>query len=121
MGCCILAAMIVGQIFEFWRRFKGLFGFASELYPDPYAEPEPVVFYERLRSLMRKPALRVGFVLLLVTEAVLASSWLLTEHEEHLQMAGAYVKSLIGYNEAAVVICSVKNPSVVPQVSAAQQ
>lgn len=108
MGCCILAAMIVGQIIESWRRIKQVFGIATELYPDPYDSPPPVVFYDRLRGLLRKPALRVGLSLLLVSEASVAGWWLMTEHEAHLREVAGYMTSFFVQEQAPTDICSVR-------------
>lgn len=86
MGCCVLAVMIVGQMLEFWRRFKAFFGISSELYPDPYAEPVAVhAPSERLRQLLRKPAARVVFALVLAVEGTVAGVWLFTEHKDHIE------------------------------------
>lgn len=109
MGCCVLAVMIVGQIFEGWRRLKVFFGFSAELYPDPAAVPAAVRLGDRLRLLLRKRAIRIALAFLLASEATLASAWLYTEHKDHLYSAAAAVAPIFGIDVPSTSICSASN------------
>lgn len=51
------------MLMEMWRRLKVFFGIRAELYPDADDEPEIVPFAKRLRQLLRKPAIRVRWLL----------------------------------------------------------
>lgn len=112
MGCCVLAVMIVGQIFEGWRRLKVFFGFSAEIYPDPAVVPASAGLGDRLRQLLRKRAIRVALALLLAGEATLASAWLYTEHKDHLYSAAAAVALAFGVDVPTESICSASNAVV---------
>lgn len=105
MGCCVIAVMIVGQILELWRRLKVFCGISAELYPDPDVERVTVPFAERIRALLRRPAMRTALVLLLVAEAATAGAWLWSDHKEHLRSGGEYVSRLLS-SELESAICS---------------
>jgi hypothetical protein len=97
--------MIVGQILEMWRRFKVFCGFSAELYPDQDAESVVVPPVERLRALLKRPALRLILALVLTVEGGVLAAWLWSDHREHLQSAWAYVTHL-GQRTSEPTICT---------------
>ncbi|ENO87357.1 hypothetical protein [Thauera linaloolentis] len=95
MGCCIFAVMIVGQIFEGWRRLKRFFGLAAADDFDDARAGGPSLS-ERLRGWLRRPALRVALGMVLAGEAVALGYWVETEHGEHVRGAVAMVARVFG-------------------------
>lgn len=99
MGCCIFAVMIVGQIFEGWRRLKRFFGLAAADDFDDVRSGGPSLG-ERLRGWLRRPALRVALGMVLAGEAVALAYWVETEHGEHVRGAVATVARVFGASGA---------------------
>jgi hypothetical protein len=106
MGCCVFAVIIVGQALEVLRRLKVFLGFRADLYPEAGATAPVMAHGERLKQLLRKPAVRVAVMLLLVSEASVAGTWLFSEHRDHVQEAMAIVKQWFVGGELIAPICS---------------
>ncbi|MCV2219143.1 hypothetical protein [Thauera sp. Sel9] len=114
MGCCIFAVMIVGQIFEGWRRLKRFFGLAADDFDDLRLGGPSLS--ERLRGWLRRPALRVVLGMVLAGEAVALGYWVETEHGEHVRGAVATVARVFGAGGAGVpddAICRADPEAVV--------
>lgn len=99
MGCCIFAVMVVGQIFEGWRRLKRFFGLAAADDFDDARSGGPTLG-ERLRGWLRRPALRVALGMVLAGEAVALGYWAEAEHGEHVRGAVAAVARVFGAGSA---------------------
>jgi len=101
MACCVLAAMIIAQVFESWRQFR-----AFLRSPATITIAATPALLARLRPILSRRISKMILIAALCIEVATAGTWLVNEHRDHLLDAVQEVEKLAGMRvQPLVAMC----------------